>query len=167
MLPLLRAYHEDPATLHIGCEPPAAYLMPFDSPAAAREGLRGASRFFRSLCPCRCFRLRRFLDLRFRIVLSNPQHFYQYFPSLCRMGGVPALGTVPVEEERLPVPMSWQYALGRGFDTPDYINQKYPFPVDPPHVPQDNPVGIYERTFFCRRTPGKRQPKPPRKQGRP
>ena len=96
MLPLLRAYHEDPATLHIGCEPPAAYLMPFDSPAAAREGLRGASRFFRSLCG----------DWNFR-----------YFPSLCRMGGVPALGAVPVEEERLPVPMSWQYALGRGFDT--------------------------------------------------
>ncbi len=136
MLPLLKAYHEDPATLHIGCEPPAAYLMPFDSPAAAREGLRGASRFFRSLCG----------DWNFR-----------YFPSLCRMGGVPALGEVPVGEERLPVPMSWQYALGRGFDTPDYINQKYPFPVDPPHVPQDNPVGIYERTFFCRRTPGKRQ----------
>ena len=43
--------------------------------------------------------------------------------------------------------MSWQLALGRGYDTPHYTNVEYPIPVDPPHVPVDNPCGLYEKSF--------------------
>ncbi|PSS19140.1 Beta-galactosidase [Actinidia chinensis var. chinensis] len=35
-----------------------------------------------------------------------------------------------------------------GFDRPIYTNVIYPFPVDPPKVPEDNPTGCY-RTYFC------------------
>lgn len=48
----------------------------------------------------------------------------------------------------MTVPMSWQMALGRGYDTPHYTNINYPFPVDPPHAPTENPCGLYMRTFF-------------------
>ncbi|GMP41186.1 hypothetical protein CsSME_00011374 [Camellia sinensis var. sinensis] len=46
--------------------------------------------------------------------------------------------------EILPVPSNWQM---HGFDKPIYTNVVYPFPLDPPHVPEDNPTGCY-RTYF-------------------
>jgi beta-galactosidase len=44
------------------------------------------------------------------------------------------------------VPSNWQL---QGFDIPIYANIKYPFPVDPPKVPKENPTGCY-RTEFSR-----------------
>ena len=41
------------------------------------------------------------------------------------------------------VPGNWQL---QGFDRPIYTNVKYPFPCDPPRVPEDNPTGCYHRT---------------------
>lgn len=35
-----------------------------------------------------------------------------------------------------------------GFDYPHYTNIVYPFPLNPPHVPSNNPTGCY-RTYFC------------------
>lgn len=46
--------------------------------------------------------------------------------------------------EALPVPSNWQM---HGFDRPIYTNVVYPFPLDPPKVPADNPTGCY-RTYF-------------------
>lgn len=42
------------------------------------------------------------------------------------------------------VPSNWQL---HGFDRPIYTNVVYPFPLNPPHVPEDNPTGCY-RTYF-------------------
>ncbi|HEV3357022.1 MAG TPA: glycoside hydrolase family 2 TIM barrel-domain containing protein [Pseudonocardiaceae bacterium] len=44
----------------------------------------------------------------------------------------------------LPVPAHWQL---HGYGKPAYTNVQYPFPVDPPYVPDDNPTGEYRRTF--------------------
>ncbi|MGH3344120.1 MAG: glycoside hydrolase family 2 TIM barrel-domain containing protein [Carbonactinosporaceae bacterium] len=44
----------------------------------------------------------------------------------------------------LPVPSSWQL---HGYGAPAYTNIAYPFPLDPPHVPDDNPTGDYRRAF--------------------
>ncbi|MBC8143610.1 MAG: DUF4981 domain-containing protein [Armatimonadetes bacterium] len=44
----------------------------------------------------------------------------------------------------MPVPGHWQL---NGFDKPHYTNVQYPFPLDPPHVPTDNPTGSYRYTF--------------------
>src|SRR5215217_2089158 len=49
---------------------------------------------------------------------------------------------------RLPVPAHWQL---HGHGTPAYTNVAYPFPVEPPHVPDHNPTGEYRRRF---RVPG-------------
>ena len=34
-----------------------------------------------------------------------------------------------------------------GYGRPIYTNVRYPFPVDPPYVPDDNPTGDYRRSF--------------------
>lgn len=47
----------------------------------------------------------------------------------------------------LPVPSSWQM---HGYGIPQYTNVNYPIPYDPPYVPDDNPTGLYRRTFTLR-----------------
>lgn len=44
----------------------------------------------------------------------------------------------------LPVPSMWQL---HGHGRPAYTNETYPFPVDPPHVPDENPTGDYRLRF--------------------
>jgi beta-galactosidase len=46
--------------------------------------------------------------------------------------------------DRLPVPSHWQL---HGYGAPAYTNVRYPFPVDPPFVPDENPTGDYRRAF--------------------
>jgi hypothetical protein len=40
--------------------------------------------------------------------------------------------------------MNWQLF---GYEDPNYTNVFYPYPVDPPYVPDANPMGIYMRKF--------------------
>ena len=40
-----------------------------------------------------------------------------------------------------------------GFDDHQYTNIRYPFPFDPPYVPQHNPCGAYIHTFDYNRDP--------------
>lgn len=49
----------------------------------------------------------------------------------------------------IDVPSCWQC---RGYGKPGYTNVVYPFPVDPPYVPNENPMGVYERSFFIENT---------------
>lgn len=42
----------------------------------------------------------------------------------------------------MTVPSNWQMA---GYDLPIYTNVNYPFPANPPHVPDHNPTGCYSR----------------------
>jgi len=44
----------------------------------------------------------------------------------------------------LPVPAHW---VLHGHGAPSYTNLQYPFPIDPPHPPEENPTGDYRRTF--------------------
>lgn len=46
--------------------------------------------------------------------------------------------------DTIPVPSCWQL---HGYDNPNYTNVNYPYPCDPPYVPDDNPCGVYEREF--------------------
>ncbi|MDX6364051.1 MAG: beta-galactosidase, partial [Streptomyces sp.] len=46
--------------------------------------------------------------------------------------------------DRLPVPSCWQL---HGIGAPAYTNVTYPFPIDPPRVPDENPTGEYRRVF--------------------
>lgn len=44
----------------------------------------------------------------------------------------------------IPVPSNWQM---HDYDIPIYTNIKYPFPCNPPFVPQENPTGCYSTAF--------------------
>lgn len=46
--------------------------------------------------------------------------------------------------DHLPVPSNWQL---HGYGRPHYTNVQYPFVIDPPHVPSENPTGSYRRHF--------------------
>ncbi|MBT2500869.1 DUF4981 domain-containing protein [Agromyces sp. ISL-38] len=72
------------------------------------------------------------------------------------------------EWDEIAVPSSWQMAglrdrngqlLPHGewrYGAPAYTNWIYPFPVDPPHVPEANPTGEYRRMFDLVAQPGSR-----------
>ena len=46
--------------------------------------------------------------------------------------------------DEIQVPSVWQMA---GYDAHQYTNIRYPFPFDPPYVPQDIPCGAYVHAF--------------------
>jgi len=54
------------------------------------------------------------------------------------------IATEPKKWDKIDVPSCWQYY---GYEDPNYSNINYPYPCDPPYVPEINPMGIYERTF--------------------
>lgn len=116
-----KEYFKSPDILHIGCEKPRAYFIPYQSENAAIDDNRADSSYFISLCG----------DWGFK-----------YYPS------VNDVDLTTEFDQKLTVPMSWQAALGRGYDTPNYTNVNYPFPVCPPFVPDDNPCGLYSRDFY-------------------
>ena len=48
------------------------------------------------------------------------------------------------------VPGCWQ---NYGYDRHQYTNTRYPFPMDPPYVPHDNPCGAYIHNFVYEKDP--------------
>ena len=50
----------------------------------------------------------------------------------------------PEHWDTIPVPSCWQM---QGYEHPNYTNVRYPYPVDPPYVPDVNPMGVYRRSF--------------------
>lgn len=114
-------YHQSTETLHIGCEKPRAYFVPFPCGCASKHAERGESAFFKSLCG---------------------EWSFKFFKSVNDVCDLSTEGS-----DKLTVPMSWQMALGRGYDVPNYTNVNYPIPYDPPFVPDENPCGLYSRKF--------------------
>ena len=51
--------------------------------------------------------------------------------------------------DEIPVPSCWQLL---GYEEPNYTNVSYPYPVDPPYVPDENPLGVYQREFTVKNT---------------
>lgn len=113
----LDMYHENTDILHVGCEPPRAYYVPFSDKEKALEGIREKSDRFTSL---------------------NGKWDFKYCKSLYDM---PGLGEI-TDYERIDVPSCWQC---KGYDKHNYVNTRYPFPYDPPYVPYDNPCAMYEK----------------------
>ncbi len=119
-------YHRTQKTLHVGCKRPHAYFIPYQSDSAADSGNRASSNSFISLCG---------------------EWSFRYYDALYKVPDFTASDWTTDGAERITVPMSWQMELKRGYDVPHYTNINYPIPLDPPNVPEDNPCGLYERTF--------------------
>lgn len=120
-------YHRDLKISHFNCKKPRAYFVPYDTCEKAEKGLRASSLFFRSLCG---------------------EWTFKYFNSFYDVEEIASY--VPGGEgfDRIDVPSSWQTYLGRGYDVPNYTNKRYPYPLDPPHLPDDIPCGLYTRKFY-------------------
>lgn len=50
--------------------------------------------------------------------------------------------------DQIPVPSCWQL---EGYGHPNYTNTNYPYPCDPPYVPDDNPCGVYQKKFTIKK----------------
>lgn len=97
------------------------------------------------------------------IPISNTAQHIQDSPFYLSLNGVHQFHWAPNLEEApkdffafeidtekwstIPVPGQWEI---EGFGTPIYVNDRYPFERNPPHVPKfDNPVGTYRIFFDC------------------
>ena len=111
---------ENPHFLQRNREDARAYYIPFESPQAAINGARCDSEKHRSL---------------------NGRWAFQYFACCHDVPQTILTADCPLDDwDRLNVPMSWQ--LG-GYEQPVYTNVAYPYPIDMPYVPVDNPAGVY------------------------
>lgn len=117
----------DQNTLHVGCEEPRAYFIPYQDEKSA-ELPRSSSRYFHSLCGE--------WDFKFHSSLSEVEDgfFAEDF-------------SIDEDYNKIRVPMNWQMDLDKGYDKPNYSNVNYVIPLDPPYVPDENPCGIYLRDF--------------------
>ncbi len=115
-------FHEDPDSLHVGTKPPHAYFIPFDI---------GSDPFVKR-------------DKSSRVEPLNGEWGFTYRESIIDLEDDFAL--MP-PEGKIPVPSNWQLY---GYDRPQYTNVPYPIPYDPPHVPDDVPVGVYYRDYEYR-----------------
>lgn len=125
-------YIENPGMLHENCEKPRAYFIPYDTEEKALKALRGDSAFYTSLNGVWKFKY-----------YNNAHEVLEEFYSedYCADSW-----------NTIPVPSNWQM---HGYDIPHYTNVKYPYPCDPPFVPNINPAGLYIRDFYIHPAEGK------------
>lgn len=120
----IQPYYEDLHTLHVGTEPNRAYYIP-----ASKEGP---------------FYLRREASDRFESL--NGDWKFAYASSVDELkDGFYEEGADLSEFRTVAVPGMWQMY---GVDHNQYTNVHYPFPLDPPYVPRENPCGAYVREFW-------------------
>ena len=117
-------YYENLSVLHENTRPARAYYIP-------------ASRRMDNLVEHR--------EESDRMQLLNGTWKFQYFNSIYDIQDSFFEKNYDTENfDEIQVPSVWQMA---GYDTHQYTNIRYPFPFDPPYVPQDIPCGAYVHTF--------------------
>ncbi|OOF39927.1 beta-galactosidase [Rodentibacter mrazii] len=117
---MLPNYFQDPQILHLNTTPHHCYFIPHQSEESAVKNPREKSSFFTAL---------------------NGDWDFAYFKSY---HDLPENWLNISFEHSIPVPSNWQ---NHGYDQHHYTNIHYPFPFDPPFVPQQNPCGLYHRTL--------------------
>ncbi|MFT8966986.1 glycoside hydrolase family 2 TIM barrel-domain containing protein, partial [Leuconostoc suionicum] len=76
--------------------------------------------------------------------LNGPWQF-SYFENLSEIDEEWREKDLPTSKN-IHVPSNWQ--LQGDYDVPVYTNVTYPFPVNPPYVPNENPIGAYSKKVF-------------------
>ncbi len=116
---------ENPEIFNIGQEQPHALLMPFSSLDALQHNDA--------------------LDSEWSMRLDGLWKFHWAERPANKAENFYAEDFSVEEWDDIPVPANWEL---EGYGVPIYVNDRYPFPKDPPHVPkEDNPVGSYRRSF--------------------
>lgn len=116
---------QNPHLLQRGREAAHSTLFAYPNEAKALRGTRGDSDFY-------------------RLLNGQWQFLWVEEPGLAPEG-FEAPGYDDEAWDTIPVPSSWQML---GYEPPNYANVDYPFPYDPPYVPDENPVGCYRKHFI-------------------
>ncbi len=116
-------YFEDLNTLHLGTEKNRAYYIPFGSAKDIFDSPREDSD---------------------RFGLLSGKWSFEYFKSIEKVPETIINPALPLSAKQVDVPSVWQKY---GYDQVMYTNIEYPFPVDPPYIPKENPCGVYSRDF--------------------
>ena len=115
---------QNPLVLQKNREKEHAYFIPHATPETAISGQRSASPYFR---------------------LLNGDWNFSYFIRPIDVPDSIFDENYPTDDmDILCVPSNWQL---HGYDYPYYVNAQFPYPVDPPFVPNDNPCGVYIHDF--------------------
>ncbi len=121
---IIPKYYEDLETLHVNTMPNRAYYIPasgrMENPVRDREASD-------------------------RFVLLSGEWKFRYFDSIYDVREEFFRENYDCSEfESVKVPGVWQ---NYGHDRHQYTNVRYPFPMDPPYVPHENPCGEYVCAF--------------------
>ena len=119
--------YENPNFIHDNTMAPRAYYIPYDTLEKALSGNKKASEYY---------------------TLLNGEWDFKYF---ARDIDCP---DVIDEWDKVMVPSCWQTT---GYEKPYYTNVNYPYPVDPPYVPDDNPLGVYRKVINISSEEAKRE----------
>lgn len=128
-------YYRQLENLHVGCETPRAYFVPFENEEKSSLPRENSGLFTL---------LNGEWDFNFFENVEELEIESEDFPStvICR--------------DKIAVPSCWQLYLDRDYDVPNYINQDYPYPVDPPHLPDIIPCGFYRRSIELNKNDNKK-----------
>lgn len=118
-------YFENPHLLHENTMPNRAYYIP-------------ASAFMGNLVEDR--------ERSDRFQLLNGDWKFAYYDSIYDLKEeFYREGYDTARFDTIPIPSCWQ---NHGYDKHQYTNTRYPFPMDPPYVPYENPCGAYVYRFM-------------------
>ena len=121
---IVQKYYENLNVLHENTMPHRAYYMP-------------ASKAMGSLVHDR--------ENSDRMELLNGNWKFRFYKSIYDLQEKFYEAGYDVKEfDEIPVPGIWQ---NYGYDSHQYTNVRYPIPLDPPYVPQENPCGAYVHQF--------------------
>lgn len=124
----LPKYYEDPRILHLGTMPYRAYYIPFETDKSAAEILEMAREESQKVT-----------------MLSGDWKFHYYNNRYDVPDGFIEPEFDAESFDTIPVPSCWQIL---GYEINQYTNVNYPFPYDPPYVPEENSCGAYIKKFI-------------------
>lgn len=117
-------YMKNLQILNINALSPTCCAIPYDCRMLALENDRDKSSFFMSL---------------------NGEWKFKYWDHILKIdNGIHLEEFNDNDWSNISLPSCWQM---NGYDTPQYTNVRYPFPYNPPKIPEKNPVSCYRRKF--------------------
>lgn len=122
----LKEYYKDIQALHVGTKAARSYLIPYETPKKASENRRESSAYLTLLSGC---------DWKFKYYSTVQDVTEEILQEDFDVSGL----------DSIPVPGTWQTS---GYDQAQYLTSPYPFLYHPPHVPEQNPAGVYIRDFY-------------------
>ena len=129
------SWRQDPTVFNVGQRRPHANFIPFSSVESLLNNKKTDSPFYQSLNGKWKFHW-------VRKPADRPKDFFKRDFDTSNWN-------------EINVPSNWEI---EGYGVPIYVNDRYPFPKNPPFIPEEyNPVGSYQKTFTVPENWDKRQ----------